>query len=170
MNTVARELESIAPQQRAQPRNILQELDIFASLDPLLGDLQRQYKDARFMRRTQEKQFGADDPMGDVARDAEDSAWCAMQTRYIELRGDRDLMRQVQAIQNEQREEERRDLEREKSRLALETYYRGELMTRMKKEAKTPTIFEWILLFMLLRRTPQQDPFSVAPVFRRLAA
>jgi hypothetical protein len=168
MNKVASELENFQPAQDNAPRNLLHELDVFASIDPLLGDLQRQYKDARFMRRMQEKQFGKDDPLGDVARDTEDSAWCSMQTRYLELRSDRDLMREVQAIQNEQREKEMRERDREKQRIALETYYRGELMTRMKQDAKSPSIFEWILWFMLIRR--QQNMFSLAPSFSRLAA
>lgn len=168
MNKVARQLDAMHSQRAATPRNILSELEIFASLDPLLGDLQRQYKDARYIRRTQEQMFGADDPMGDVARDAEDSAWCAMQTRYMEVRGDRDMMRDVQAIQHEQRAEERRAREERDNRARLDTYYQADMMTRMKKRAKTPSFLEWFFVIWLMNRAGQ--PFSIALGFARSAA
>lgn len=168
MNTVARQLDAMHPHPSHAPRNILTELEIFASIDPLLGDLQRQYKDARYIRRTQEKMFGPDDPMGDVARDAEDSAWCAMQTRHMEVRADRDMMRQVQAIQHEQREDERRERERVDNRARLDTYYQADMMARMKQRTKTPSLFEWLVVLWLMNRMGQ--PFSIAPGFARFAA
>lgn len=168
MNNVSRQLDAMQPYPDPAPRNILSELEIFASLDPLLGDLQRQYKDARYTRRMQENMFGADDPMADVARDAEDSAWCAMQTRYMEARADRDLMRDVQAIQNEQREEERREKERKEQVRALETYYQADMMARMRKKEKSPPIIEWFIALWLMSRAGQS--FSIAPGFARYAA
>ena len=169
MNTVSRELEARGPAEPSRtPANLLDELSIFAALDPVLGDLQRQYKDARYLRRTQEKQFGKDDPMADVARDMEDSAWCAMQTRYMEVRGDRDLMREVQQIQNEQRETERRALEGQRRREALETYYTADMVARMHRRDKAPAILEWVVLLWIMRG--QQKALSIMPSFRQLAA
>ncbi len=168
MNTVARQLEKAPRRDPSAPRQILSELEIFASIDPLLGDLQRQYKDARYNRRMHEKTFGADDPMTDVARDTEDSAWCAMQTRFMETRGDRDMMRQMQAIQCEQHAEERREKEQEQQRNALDTFYRADTMMRMKKQAKTPVIYEWLIVLWLMHQ--RGDRFSIAPGFARFAA
>lgn len=168
MNTVARQLDAMQPHADAAPRNILSELEIFASLDPLLGDLQRQYKDARYARRMQEKMFGGDDPMNEVARDVEDSAWCAMQTRYMEARTDRDLMREVQAIQHEQREEECREQDRKEQNRALETFHQAEMMARMRKKEKSPSIIEWFFALWLMNRAGQS--FSITPGFARFAA
>lgn len=171
MNRVTQELAAVRPADpagRAPPRDPLDELSIFASIDPLLGDLQRQYKDARYLRRTQEKDFGRDDAMAEIARDSEDSAWCAMQTRYMEVRSDRDMMREMQAIQNEAREAEVKAQEREKQRIALETYQHLDTMERMRASAKAPAIFEWMLLFMLMRNDKAR--FSIAPSFTRRAA
>ncbi len=169
MNTVARQLDALVPQQgRSGSRDTLGELEIFASLDPLLGDLQRQYNDARYTRRTQEKMFGTDDPMGDVARDMEDSAWCAMQTRYMEVRGDRGMMREVQAIQNEQRDRDMRAKERDAANDSIRAYYQADMMARMKRQSKTPSIFEWLVVMWLLNRTGQS--FSISPGFARYAA
>lgn len=169
MNKVACQLDAMQPHPINKTRNILSELEIFASLDPLLGDLQRQYKDARYARRMQEKMFGPDDPMADVARDSEDSAWCAMQTRYTEMRADRDMMRDVQMIQNEQREEQRREREANDNRARLDTYYQADMMARMKKQqTKSSSILEWLFVLWLMNRVGQ--PFSIAPGFTRFAA
>lgn len=168
MNHVARQLDAAPRRYAPAPRPVLSEIEIFASMDPLLGDLQRQYKDARYARRMQEKSFGSDDPMSEVARDAEDSAWCAMQTRYMEVRADRDTMRQMQIIQNEQQAEERREKELEKKRDALETYQRAQSLLLMKKREKTPVIYEWIMIIWLLNRTRMTH--SLVPDFKRLAA
>lgn len=170
MNAVVRQLDAIKSADRAAatPADPLNELSIFASIDPLLADLQRQYKDARYMRRKQEKEFGRDDAMAEIARDSEDSAWCAMQTRYMEVRSDRDLMREMQAIQNEAREAEVKAREREKQRIALETYYHADAIERMRVSSKTPAIFEWIMLLWFMRG--QRNHFSLAPSFSRLAA
>ena len=106
--------------------------------------------------------------MADVARDMEDSAWCAMQTRYMEVRGDRDLMREVQQIQNEQRETERRALEGQRRREALETYYTADMVARMHRRDKAPAILEWVVLLWIMRG--QQKALSIMPSFRQLAA
>jgi Asp-tRNA(Asn)/Glu-tRNA(Gln) amidotransferase A subunit family amidase len=76
----------------------LDELHAFMRLDPLLADLHKQYMDAKDNCAELVREHGADDVMVDVAMDMEDSAWCAMQTRYLEVRAKRDLMEKAQHL------------------------------------------------------------------------
>lgn len=105
MNRVSSGLEQagLASPETAQP--LREEIDVFAQYDPLLADLQKQYLDARAVRKRQLESFGAEDPMAEIAADMEDSAWCAMQTRYIELRDERLLMARVQKEMRAERRE-----------------------------------------------------------------
>ena len=82
-------------------------------LDDLLAHLHRQYLEAKSQRQQLVKEHGGDDPMVEIAMDLEDSAYCAFQTRHMELREIRELMAKAQrlmreteeAIQNEKRKE-----------------------------------------------------------------
>ncbi|MGB1076999.1 MAG: hypothetical protein ACPG05_01725, partial [Bdellovibrionales bacterium] len=66
----------------------LDEISIYASLDPILGDLVKQYKDADKYAHELDQTFSNDDPMAEIAHDRKDSAWCAVETRLLELRED----------------------------------------------------------------------------------
>ncbi len=65
---------------------------IFIRLDPVFASLYKQYTDANSMYETLVKTNGKDDPMAEVALDQRDSAESALETRTIELKGDRDIM------------------------------------------------------------------------------
>ena len=45
-----------------------------------------------------QKQYGSDDGMTELAVLNEDSAWCTMQTRYLELRNNRDSMARAKSV------------------------------------------------------------------------
>ena len=65
---------------------------IFIRLDPVFASLYKQYTDANSMYETLVKTNGKDDPMAKIALDQRDSAESALETRTIELKGDRDIM------------------------------------------------------------------------------
>lgn len=92
----------------------LDELSAFRCLDPLLDALHCDFMTAKGASAQAVKEFGADSPMAEIACEAEDSAWCAMQTRLLEVRGDRALMRRAQdLILESEREEEQKHEKRE---------------------------------------------------------
>lgn len=66
----------------------LDEINLYASFDPVLADLLKQYKDADGQASYLDSTFSQDDPMAEIAHDRKDSAWSAVQTRLIELRDD----------------------------------------------------------------------------------
>ena len=96
--------------------DIPEELRFWIAVDPLLGDLHKQFIDARAGHMRLSRTRGVDDPMTDVANDMVDSAQCAFETRLIELRQDEDskamvlaLMRRAHAMHEEALNEEARE-------------------------------------------------------------
>ena len=100
-------------QKTRETGDIPEELRFWIAVDPLLGDLHKQFIDARASHMRLSRIRGADDPMADVANDMVDSAQCAFETRLIELRQDEDskamvlaLMRRAHAMREEMLNEE----------------------------------------------------------------
>ncbi len=67
---------------------VLSEVEAYMAVDPTLASLHKQYMDARRTRLRALEQQGEGSAMADIARDLEDSAQSAMETRMIELRED----------------------------------------------------------------------------------
>lgn len=109
----------------------LSELDAFIHLDEMLASLNKEYLDEKSHYEYLVKTFGADDAMTEVAVDMMDSAWCAMQTRYLEVRASQKLMEQAQlmvlAVEKEQIELEEKK-ERQKDKQQTERFM---LLTRL---------------------------------------
>lgn len=128
------------------------EFDIFLQQDALLADLNRAYLDAKSHHRTVRHEHGAESPMADIAADLEDSAWCAMQTRLMELRRDGELMRFVQkTILDEQRAEAEKQRE-DQARQALDVYNRLEAIRLIKEKNKAAHIYEWLAMIIIFHR------------------
>ena len=93
--------------------------------------------------------------MTEIAIDMEDSAWCAMQTRDIELRAKRHLMARAQDMmrhRDKQIEELKESAEAtNKQRQARDFMNYLKLMEAIKEKNKTPKIFEWLILFLIFR-------------------
>ena len=174
MNAVSKRLDAVRPEDAPPPPDVMSELDAFAALDPLLGDLQKQYLDLRLSRKKQEKQFGKDSPMAEIAQDAEDSAWCMAQTRYIELRADRQLMKRVQTMLHEHRayldkvaEEKAKAAARNQAE-ALNLFYEAQQSLARKNAFKSKLIFPWIWLFIYIDSMKKQA--AQCPPHARLKA
>lgn len=86
----------------AQP---LSEFDAFLELDHMLVALNKEYLEAKAQHKELVKIYGCDDAMAEVAADMEDSAWCAMQTRYLEVRAERKLMAAAQQMMRDAEQE-----------------------------------------------------------------
>lgn len=147
----------------------LTELDAFMAVDPTLASLHRHYLNARLHHQAARKEHGAESPMADVAADMEDSAWCAMQTRLMELRAQGDLMRLVQKQLWENEQDIVRAKQDEKDRKAMEFYHRMETARLMKEKNKPAVIYEWLIVLMLLERSVRL-PFPSYMPERRIAA
>ena len=64
----------------------LYEVSLYASFDPVLKDLFKQYKDANKQALFLNNEFPEGDPMLEVADDRKESLWSAVETRLLELR------------------------------------------------------------------------------------
>lgn len=130
------------------------ELEAFIALDPLLANLSKDYKTARSQRKDLQTMFGKDDPMVDVALDMEDSAWCAMQARYLELRKETETMRQAQALirslEEERIEQALQENYEQKHQKAQEIFYLNRMTTIMKEKNKPSYMLELAYIFLFL--------------------
>lgn len=157
--------------QPAPARAALNEFDAFLILDSLLTDLNKHYLDAKEQRRLAVREFG-DDGMSDMAAILEDSAWCAVQTRYMELRADRLFQKRAQALMEEERAAERKakEAERDKERLAI--YHMVQSAAMMKKNGRDDAVMFWLAVFYLREIQRQETLFREQAhyCFNRLAA
>ncbi len=172
LNDVSKRLDAFQEEEAPVTQDLMSELDVFARLDPLLGDLQKQYRNAQLTRRQQEKQFGHDSAMADVALEAQDSAWCAMQTRYMEVRKDRSLMHKVQSILHRQKQEQ---LQQQEEKLQTERTHKAEQLrlyhqlrqnTDIRRDQKGggDILLAWLWLFIF------HEKMRFAHSFERFAA
>jgi hypothetical protein len=138
----------------------MDELEAFIAIDPLLANLNKDYLEAKNHHKALIAQFGANDPMVEVALDMEDSAWCAMQTRYLELRDQRELMAKAQQImfQSERQHlaSKKKEIEKERQR-QFELYLAFLKMIEKKKEKERRFnigTFEALFVMMIFKMIP----------------
>lgn len=130
----------------------VREEDFFIEADGIFASLNRHYLDARARHDDARREHGADSPMADIAADALDSAWCAMQTRLMELRANGGLMRAVQSKMREAARGEEQARQAEKDKRALDLFYRIETARIIEERNKTPAIYEWLALIIIFHR------------------
>lgn len=167
MNAVSSHLETVLSAASSAP--VMDELEAFACHDELLCSLRKQYIDAKDHHRRAVKEYGRHDGMTDMAMMMEDSAWCAMQTRYMELRGNRTMMKKVQTMIEACRLEEARACKAEKEKEALETYAVLQHMARLKKQ-KNDTALLWVYILLFAQSGTQMFREQTTYQFNRLAA
>lgn len=134
------------------PKANLSEMEAFALNDKILASLRKQYLDARAMRLQTQKQYGADDGMTELAILNEDSAWCAMQTRYLELRDNQEAVGAAQAAmeQAEYLEQQRTQKEEDQKTMA---YYRAMQMIQKTREREKADYAMLIFALLMLKDT-----------------
>lgn len=147
---MARRMDAIRPLD--QPRTCpLSELEAFIRLDPVLADLNKQFLDAKSNHQKAAQKHGCRDCLTEIAGEREDSAWCAMQTRYIELRRQREMMERAQRMMRQA------ECDLEEGRIGdgdRESQKRAIVFARAaRREPRSPAIFEWILILMILKNS-----------------
>lgn len=132
----------------------LDEINLYATLDPILAGLLKQYKDADKQADYLDNSFSIDDPMAEIAHDRRDSAWSAVETRLIELREDEKFAGMV-GLRLMRLEEERAglipkreyDKKWEEAFLTRERKYKKqEDLEKKDKEADLLMFFLWMWL------------------------
>ena len=92
--------------------------------------------------------------MAEVALDMEDSSWCAMQTRYIELRQERELMEKVQRLMRASEEQAELEVEKDKEKQLDKYIYWSQTVQKIREMNTPPRIFEWAILLSVFKITP----------------
>ena len=83
----------------------LSEVGLYITNDRLLADLYRQYLEAQRNYISSIQDHGKNSPMTEIASDMSESAFCAMETRLIELREEEGMAERVMRVQEKQRAE-----------------------------------------------------------------
>lgn len=152
------------------PVSSVTEESLFIGQDAVLASLNREYLNSRAYHDAARREHGADSPMTDIAADALDSAWCAMQTRLMELRADGGLMRLVQTkLRDAAREAERAQREAQ-DRGALSLFNRMEAARIAKAHDKSSPVYDWLLVFMIFHHTLRLPFPALGIPERRMAA
>lgn len=164
MNKIVQRIDDIRPADLSSYEASVSELDAYMGIDPLLADLNRQYTEARYNRDKLVQEFGADDPMTEIAGDIMDSALCARETRLIELKERQENECIVKAMMEREQEEYEIRRAKEKSKDALNMYQRAQLWMNAT-EKKSDGILEWFFLYMIFCGRPMLQAY--APVMQR---
>jgi hypothetical protein len=171
VNELARAPSSIgAPN---EPVSELDEFEAFCQFDTLLSALNKDYLTAKAQRQLQEASFGKDDAMAEIAALAEDSAWCALQTRLLELRRDAALRRQVNEIIRRRKtialQQKIQEQAKEKADMLRSFFLLMKQKKRAEKENKS-NIFEYAVLLFMFKLVPvgvRNNPLYISE--RRMA-
>ncbi len=168
MNAVSVNLDRVLDCAPAGRPAALSEMDAFAGLDPLLADLNKDYLDARSAHQSACRDFGSDDGMTSMAAVMMDSAWCAMQTRYMELRADRAMMARAQKAMAAARAafdlRQRQEQEAALLRMAWMMDLCARLQGRGRCDGCAPEL--WAMYFLLMLQTPPDAMFRARPLYR----
>ncbi len=147
MEQVSKNLD--APVVSAHAIEPMSELEAFAKSDDLLAALRKEYLDVKAIRLKTQKEFGRDDSMVDMAVDVEDSAWCAMQTRYMELRDNQIAAIKAKNVIEEERRIQKIAREKLEQQKALDYYYSLQKIAHIKETAKFDyALFIWAMIML----------------------
>lgn len=158
MNAVSTSLDIVIDAPRPKI-STMSELEALALDDKTLASLRKQYLDAKAMRIQAQKQFGADDGMVELAMLNEDSAWCAMQTRYLELRDNREAMRMAQAVLEQAEYIEKQKTQKEEDRKTLAYYQSLQMIQKIKERDKID--YAMLIFALLMLRDTYKDFFRM---------
>lgn len=155
MNEMASRVDAIHPAPPEQrPAQLLSELDAFIQMDHLLASLHKDYLDAKAQRVELVALHGDTDAMAEVAMDMEDSAWCAMQTRYLELREEREIMERAQRLMRRAEEKIEEEKARDKELEAKKLAYQFKVIEKVREMNRAPNLLELVLILAILKVSP----------------
>lgn len=168
MNEMARgKLEIAAPAPSddfvAKCQEPLSELDAFLTMDEVLVHLHTEFLNAKAYHERLVRENGADDAMTEVAADMMDSAWCAMQTRLMEVRAKGQMMTQAQDMMRSSAKKIKETKEAQEQKRALELAHKMQMLQHLKnverakdikKERDKIPFFEIVFLLMMFKILP----------------
>ncbi|MEM6781064.1 MAG: hypothetical protein AAF569_04310 [Pseudomonadota bacterium] len=157
MRAVAQRMEALRLMEPEKPKHSpMTELQAFIQMDDLLAELYKEFQDVKHNRQTVIAQNGQDDAMAQVAAELEDSAWCAMQTRLLELRSQRILMRKAQRLMYQaQRAEDEAEEQARVAKLASFAQHVG-AVEKNRKQKGMPGLIEWLIFYLWVQREKQK--------------
>jgi len=152
---------SLAAQKPHLPQEPLTEIDAFMAQDTLLAHLHKEFLNAQSEHAQLLKANGADDAMTDVAADMMDSAWCAMQTRLMELRRDGVMMRRVQDMMAASKRDIAEAAFKVEQKRSMEFFETMQMMQKMQRieqkrtrEKERVPFFEIAFIFLMFKLLP----------------
>lgn len=149
MNDMVTRLDTIRPDDpKKRAPEPLSELEAFIRMDDLLASLNKQYLEAKAQRKELVALNGAEDAMAEIAMDMEDSAWCAMQTRYLELRIKRELMERAQRMMRQSEEMVEYHAEREVEKDKQKTIDFAKMLARLQIENRAKPYLYFVLILL----------------------
>jgi len=166
MNEIVGRIETLTPGEQfaslkpdsARPKaksykDPLSELEAFAKLDDLLAHLQKQYLDAKQHCKQAVEEHGADSAMAEMAMDMQDSAWCMLQTRHVELRQVRDMMDKAQRLMRDSREEKENERAKEKQKEFSAFIMLAKAQAKLREQEQRGG-FEYAILLLIFNLVP----------------
>lgn len=149
---MALRLDSIRPDEGALPMGMLNEVEAYMAVDSTLASLHKEFIDARRSRVRALEQQGEGSAMADIARDMEDSAKSAMETRIIELRQDNIKRMMVERMMAQSHLEDMEESRQASSKLYARRMaeYHGEERREQMVQARRVKESEDSFLMMLL--------------------
>lgn len=141
----------------------LSEMDALVSQDELLAHLHKEFLNAKGSFDRLVRENGADDAMTEVAADMMDSAWCAMQTRMMEVRAKGEIMARAQAMMQASKRKMQETQEQQEQKKALALYHKMQMLQHLKnvrrqqqikKEKEKVPFFEIVFILMMFKLLP----------------
>ena len=141
----------------------LSEMDALVSQDDLLAHLHKEFLNAKGSFDRLMRENGADDAMTEVAADMMDSAWCAMQTRMMEVRANGAVMAQAQAMMQASMRQMKETQEQQEQKKALALYHKMQMLQhlknvrqaqKIKQEKEKVPFFEMVFILMMFKLLP----------------
>jgi|MDSW01.1.fsa_nt_gb hypothetical protein len=150
----------------------LSEVGLYISRDKLLADLYRQYLEAQRNYIISVKRHGAQDAMTEIAQYTADSAYCAMETRLIELRGNPEMQVQIERVQKKQRAAYESDMKKRQEEYARRgiTQPDGISQQTRHKETNKSSNMLWFMFMISMMEQEMERSRATRMHFARAAA
>lgn len=141
----------------------LTEMEALASQDELLAHLQKEFLNAKASHDRLIRENGVDDAMTEVAADMMDSAWCAMQTRMMEVRAKGEVMARAQSMMQASKRKMEETKEQQEKKKALALFHKMQMLQHLKnvkrqqqikKEKEKVPFFEMVFILMMFKLLP----------------
>lgn len=164
---MAARLDSRVPDDVLARPGMLSEVEAYMAVDATLASLHKEFLEARRNRVRALEQQGENSAMADIARDLEESAQSAIETRMIELRATiakRMMAEQMQAQAQMQEIDECREASGQEFARRQAGYNAESAVMAQRKRAGEDSFFTLLLLWWMMRQTVWQTQLKLSLV------